>query len=528
MSNQDSDSLRAALVAAQTASAAKSRLISHASHEIRTQLAGVLGLAQAAQETRLTPDQQEFFDLIVTSGDALLTLVNDLLDLSKMEAGMLAVDRIPFGLWDAVDHAVTTFGSVFEEKGLTLTLERGPGVPDRVTGDPGRIRQVLANLLGNAVRFTDTGETIVRVLAADQSDDTTLVTFEVSDSGVGIPSDRLSAIFDPYSQADASVARTRGGSGLGLSIARQLVELMGGELVVRSVVGEGSTFSFAIPVGHAVESPVPSEPVSRSGLVDLPMLVVSDHASLVRDALQLEGSPIDMALDTDEMNKLLSNALDMPYALLVIEGPGGLEVARELRLREALDTTHLLILTAAGERGDAAICRELRVGGYLTTPYSSPDIAAAAQEVLAGPAPTDLTILVTRHWLRERRTRLSILVVDDSPTLRMTSSRLLERRGHSVRTVGGGAAAIEAVEAHRYDAIVMDINMPDMDGFEATERIRQSDFGADIPIVAVSSQATDEATERIIAAGASELLARPFEVFDLVAAIERALVGGSI
>lgn len=518
------EALRAALAAARAESEAKSRLISHTSHEIRTNLAGVLGLAQAARETRLTPEQHEFFELIAASGDAILTLVNDLLDLSKMEAGMLGIESISFDLMHTLDDVAATFKAPFQEKGLTLEMEKDPSLPARVSGDPGRLRQILVNLLANAVRFTDTGGATIEVSLIERTQDGVLVEVAVVDTGVGIPPDRQDAIFAPYAQADPGVARQRGGSGLGLSIARQLAELMGGSLTVDSVVGEGSRFSLRLPLVEALHVTVPTDVGVRAAISELPMLVISERPETLSAAIAGLEAQVDTATTDEGIEKRLAAAIDQPYALIAIERSDALELAAELRTRNGLDTTHILILTATGQRGDAARCRELRIGGYLTAPYAPIDVATAVSEVIAGPAPFDLTVLVTRHWLRERRRRLSILVVDDSPTLRMTSSRLLERRGHSVRTVGGGDAAIDAVRTHRYDAIVMDINMPGMDGYEATARIRSSEFGDEVPIIAVSSQADEVVEARVIAAGASELLSRPFEVFELVAAIERAIV----
>ncbi len=523
MTDRQTETLKAALEAAEAESAAKSRLISHTSHEIRTNLAGVLGLAQAAQETRLTPEQQEFFHLIVSSGDAILTLVNDLLDLSKMEAGMLVVDHTPFDLHGTIDDVVAAYRGTFAAKHLSLRVELDEHLPARVVGDPGRIRQVCANLLANAARFTDTGGAVLEVSVKERSADSVRVQFAVIDTGVGVPEDRRAAIFAPYTQANASAASNRGGSGLGLSISRQLVELMGGTLNLESTVGEGSRFFFDVRLGVASGSDVAVRRAGLGDLSDLPMLVLSARPETVQGAMGIADASIDVAADSEQMEKYLANSADQPYALLILEAGDALEIARVLRQREELETTHIMILTSTGERGDGALCRELRVGGYLTAPYSADDVVTAAAEVIAGPAPVDLTVLVTRHWLRERRKHLSLLIVDDSPTLRMTSSRLLERRGHSVKTVGSGESALEAVAVHRYDAIVMDIQMPAMDGYETTARIRNSEFGADIPIIAVSSHASAEAESRILAAGAFALLARPFDVFDLVATIERAI-----
>ncbi len=522
MTQDDINALLAAKAAAEADSQAKSKLIAHTSHEIRTQLSGVLGIAQAALETRLTEEQREFMDLIVRSGDAILTLVNDLLDVSRIEAGMLTVESVPFSLTSTVEDIVSTFRSSCQDKGLQLEVEWDDAAPEQVVGDPGRVRQVLANLLSNAVRFTDSGDVVLTVAIEEHSGNAAKVGFTVADTGVGIAPDMLDRVFDPYAQAESG-GRQRGGTGLGLAISRQLAELMGGSLTVESEVGVGSRFTLSVPFVLATDAESHSSVLVVSELDGLPILVASDRADDLSRVLVERGAAVATVGTAADAERALAQAIDQPFALAIVDSDDPLWIAGRLRAERRLDLTHLMLLTPIGERGDAALCRELRVAGYLTQPYSPEDVAIAAQEVICGPAPNDLTTLVTRHWIRERRRRLSLLVVDDSPTLRMTASRQLERRGHSVRTVAHGGAAVEAASEHRYDAIVMDLNMPGVDGFEATRLIRQAPFGATVPIIAVTAQVEHDTESRILGAGASALLPRPFEMYELVSAIEREL-----
>ena len=519
--------LRAAVEAAEQASRAKSQFLAEISHEIRTQLAGILGMAQVTLETKLTPQQREYVDLITTSADALLTLVNDLLDLSKIEAGHLVVEEIPFNLHDNLRDTVTSMVVAAEEKGITLDLELAAGLPDHVIGDPGRVRQIAINLIGNAVKFTEIGGVTVSGRAEPSDSALTMVHIEIADTGSGIPADKLKSIFERYEQAGDANGRHAGGTGLGLTISRQLVEIMGGEIWAESEFGNGSTFHFTIPLAVAdseVALPLSRE---RSDVEGLPILIVADNQvnqSKLREAIAATGMQPTAVSGLDEAVSTLAQArlADRPFALTVCDLNGdGIEFARKIRADADLAAMHLVILTAIGQRGDAATCRELNVAGYLTKPIPAEDVREAVEAVIGGPSPLDLTVLVTKHWLRERRRHLNILVVDDSPTHRMVARRILERRGHRVSTAGSGREGIDAVQAHRFDVVLLDLWMPGMGGFEAAAAIRATeDRDERVPIIAMSADTVSELDENLADAGMDGVIAKPFQVPQLLGTIE--------
>lgn len=514
------DDLRLRLEAAERESVRKSEILAHTSHEIRTQLSAVIGMTQLVRETRLTPEQAEYVEIISEAGDALLTLVNDLLDMSKMEAGRLSIEQIPYSVRDALSDVVSSFSSQMNDRGLWLTLEFDDALPNRVLGDPGRLRQVVANLVSNAAKFTDKGGISVQVDFAEDN----LMTVAVSDTGSGIPPARQTAIFESYTQADDSTARTHGGTGLGLAIAKQLTEMMGGGLTLTSEVGVGSTFRATVRVVPDFSEPTDREAVSRSELVDLPVLVVGSLSDAKREALDRLGLKTECADGADPVKLLVQAYRDgSPYALVIISKQGDpLALAEEFRVQPESLSTHLLVLTATGERGDAAMCRELQVAGYLTAPYDPDDVARAAREVLAGPAPLDLTLLVTKHWLRERRRRLNLLVVDASPTIRMSANRMLERRGHVVVTAGTSEDALAAVSTRRFDAAIVDLDLPGVADGKLVPLLTEA-AGPDLPIVASTVAADPAAHDAARDSGCTVVLTRPFEVHDLVTAIEESV-----
>ena len=518
--------LRAAVEAAELASRAKSEFLAQVSHEIRTQLAGILGMAQVTLETKLTPEQREYVELVTSSADALLTLVNDLLDLSKIEAGHLQVEEIPFSLRDNLRDVVTSMALGAEEKGIELVLDVAENVPDQVLGDPGRLRQIVINLVGNAMKYTDEGGISVEAAAETSESSGIRLHLQVADTGSGIPADQLESIFEAYEQANGPDVRRQAGTGLGLSISRQLVQIMGGEIWAESELGKGSTFHVRLPLAVGEET-VALPPRGRSDLDELPILLVADHQvnqSRLMEAMGATGMQPTSVDDLSEAMTLLTQArlADRPFALAVCDLNGdGMEFARVLRAEQELAAMHVVVLTAMGQRGDAAICRELNVAGYLTKPILAEDLRMAIEAVINGPSPLDLTVLVTKHWLRERRRHLSILVVDDSPTHRMVARRLLERRGHRVSTAAGGPEAIEAIQAHRFDVVLLDLWMPGMGGFETAAAIRSAEGREErVPIIAMSADSVPELDENLTDADMDGLIAKPFQVPELLRAIE--------
>lgn len=519
--------LRAAVESAEQASRAKSQFLAEISHEIRTQLAGILGMAQVSLETKLTPHQREYVELITTSAEALLTLVNDLLDLSKIEAGHLAIEEISFNLRDNLRDTVTSMAIAAEEKGINLEVEFSDDLPGNVIGDPGRLRQIVINLIGNALKFTDEGSVVVSVRAEPSDSANVVVHLEVADTGSGIASDKLDAIFNRYEQADRPKGEPTVGTGLGLTISRQLVEIMRGEIWAESVLGKGSTFHVTLPLASTGAETGPPPSRGRSDLEGLPILIVADNQvnqSKLLNSISATGMQPTAVTDLDEALSALTTArlADRPFALTVCDLNGdGMEFARKLRTDDDLASMHVIVLTAIGQRGDAAMCRDLSIAGYLTKPIPAEDVRGAVEAVISGPSPLDLTVLVTKHWLRERRRHLDILVVDDSPTHRMVAKRILERRGHRISAAGSGREAIEAVETHRFDIILLDLWMPGMGGFETAAAIRADEDRAErVPIIAMSAETVSELGESLAEAGMDGLIAKPFQVPQLLQTIE--------
>ncbi len=514
------DDLRLRLAEAERENLRKSEILAHTSHEIRTQLAAVIGMTQLVRETRLTPEQAEYMEIISEAGDGLLTLVNDLLDMSKLEAGRLSIEQIPYSVRDTFSDIVAGFSTQLNDRGLWLNLDFDDDLPDRLIGDPGRLRQVIVNLINNATKFTEKGGVTVQV-SIDADD---LMSVAVADTGTGIPPERQAAIFESFTQADDSTARTYGGSGLGLTISKRLTEMMGGGLTLTSEVGVGSTFTATLRIVRDHNAPNGRHEIPRSELFGLPVMVVGELSEAKREALARLGFSLDFVGQDQPVERLVGAFTDgSPYALVVVsslEDP--LAVAEAMRERPESRSTHMLVLTTTGTRGDAAMCRELQIAGYLTSPYAPEDVARAAHEVLAGPAPLDLTLLVTKHWLRERRRRLNLLVVDASPTIRMSANRMLEKRGHVVVTSGSGSEALAAASARKFDAAIVDLELP---GTGGVDLIRQLKAAAEyeLPIVASTVSSDTEAHVAAIHAGCSFVLARPFEINDLVTAIEESV-----
>jgi len=514
------DDLRERLAAAERDSTRKSEILAHTSHEIRTQLAAVIGMTQLVRETRLTPEQAEYIEIISEAGDGLLTLVNDLLDMSKLEAGRLTIEEIPYSIRDTLSDIVAAFSTQLNERSLWLTLDFDDELPDRLIGDPGRLRQVIANLISNATKFTENGGITVKAALNEAG----LLAIAVTDTGSGIPVERQSAVFESFTQADESTARTHGGSGLGLTISKRLTEMMGGELKLTSELGVGSNFVATVKILVDHSDPVHRQPVSRSDLVGLPVMVVGELSEAKQEALGRLGLQPECVGSADPVTRLV-DAYNQgePYALVVISAlDDPLAVAEAMREQPESRSTHMLVLTTTGTRGDAAMCRELQIAGYLTSPYALEDVAKAAREVLTGPAPLDLTLLVTKHWLRERRRRLNLLVVDASPTIRMSANRMLERRGHIVVTCGTSNEALAAVAARRFDATIVDLQLPGANGLELIRDLKEA-AGYELPIVASTVTADSSAHTEALQAGCSFVLARPFEINDLVRAIEESV-----
>jgi CheY-like chemotaxis protein/nitrogen-specific signal transduction histidine kinase len=510
------EGLRSERDAAELRSTAKTDFISHISHELRTPMNGILGMTRLALETELNHEQREYLEVVQSSADALLTLVNDLLDHAKIDAGRLELESIPFRLNDTVRDTLRGVAVLADHKGLTLDYEPEGELPDNVLGDPTRLRQVLLNLVGNAIKFTEKGRIVVTTHEVERTEETAHVRFAITDTGIGIPPDRVEAIFGAFEQADMSTTRRFGGTGLGLSISSQLVRMMDGKIEVESEVGTGSTFHFTIPF----DLKVPQSPLTGEGFADLAgglaVLVVSDgtaNQDLLVEVLADGNMHPRIAEDTEQALQAIARvrAKGEAFGLVILDLQNhGLETAFELR-RDCMGTP-MILMTPSGQRGDAARCRELGIGGYLTGPVVASDLSDTIQAVLAGTPE-----LITRYWLKEHRRSLSILVADDSSTNRLLAARLLEKRGHHVVGVPDGAQAVSALEQRDFDVVLMDVHMPVMDGYEAARQIRSlPGHRSQTPIVALTGSVNEDGKRRCLEAGMNRFVGKPFRVEELL------------